>query len=92
MSEKGNDNRRRPPRHPIEAMIDAVMSCVICGTKGMGNCDCWVECECGRSYEKDGLCPNEVHRCTYIDPQEGRCVWEVVKGKLFCKEHRRSPI
>lgn len=81
----------RPPRHPIEAMVDAVMRCTKCGTQGMGNCDCWTECECGWRYEKGGECANEVHRCTHIHPREGRCVWEVVKDGL-CKEHWRSPI
>jgi hypothetical protein len=26
---------------PIECMIDASMTCTKCGTKGIGNCDCW---------------------------------------------------
>lgn len=33
-------------RSPIERMIDASVRCLICGTQGIGNCDCWVELRC----------------------------------------------
>jgi hypothetical protein len=32
---------------PINSMVDAVVSCVLCGTSGVGNCDCWEHCSCG---------------------------------------------
>lgn len=46
---------------PIERMIDAAcMKCAKCGA-AMGTCDCWVLCDCGRSFERGGECPNPEH-------------------------------
>lgn len=35
-----------PQTTPIDRMIDAAVSCVKCGTPGVGTCDCWVKLEC----------------------------------------------
>lgn len=31
---------------PISRMIDAAVSCVKCGKKGLFTCDCWINLEC----------------------------------------------
>jgi len=47
---------------PIDTMIDrADMRCTICDAR-MGQCDCWVKCQCGWSYEKGTKCRNT--KCT----------------------------
>jgi hypothetical protein len=45
---------------PLDAMIMATARCVRCGAK-FGECDCWRECRCGRSYPRDGKCENPLH-------------------------------
>ena len=42
----------------MERLIDAAVSCVTCGTKGMGNCDCQTRCTCGWWAEKGKPCRN----------------------------------
>lgn len=42
--------------------IDSNVRCTKCGTKGVGNCDCWTRCNCGWSYEKGGKCRNPIHK------------------------------
>lgn len=34
------------------------LSCTICGSKGVGTCDCWTKCSCGWLYEKGTACRN----------------------------------
>jgi hypothetical protein len=63
-------------RTPIERMVDSVMSCTLCGAKGVGTCDCWVTCSCGWHFEKGTECRNEVHRCPRL-VRKLRCI-EVV--------------
>lgn len=49
----------------INRLIDQNVKCTLCGTKGVGNCDCWVRCKkCRCFYEKNTKCrrrenPNE---------------------------------
>jgi len=42
----------------INRMIDSNVRCSICGTKGVGNCDCWEDCSCGWVHEKGKPCRN----------------------------------
>lgn len=43
-------------KSPIEALFDKTkMKCTICGK---AKCDCWVECKCGWSFEKNTKCNN----------------------------------
>lgn len=44
-------------KSPIEAMIDANVACLTCGTKGIGNCDCQSKCSCGFWVKKGARCP-----------------------------------
>ena len=43
--------------HPLDALVDSVMRCTVCGAK-MGECDCWTRCGCGWSYRKGTSCNN----------------------------------
>jgi len=43
---------------PIESMIDAAVTCGKCGTRGIGNCDCYRKCSCGWFAEKGKPCTN----------------------------------
>ena len=50
---------------PIDSMIDASVWCATCGTKGMFNCDCHVQCSCGWIASKGKPCRNpETTRCS----------------------------
>lgn len=41
----------------IGDMISANVRCTLCGSKGVGSCDCWVKCEgCGCYYESCKIC------------------------------------
>jgi hypothetical protein len=81
---------RHPRRHPIEAMVDAAVRCTLCGARGLRSCDCWAKCQCGWLYESGTDCRNEVHRCTYLEPDGKRCVWPET-GDGRCNEHRAVP-
>ena len=48
----------RTGRHPLDGMIDANVTCTRCGTKGVGNCDCWEPCGCGWSKGRGEPCDN----------------------------------
>ena len=37
------------------------MRCTLCNAL-WGQCDCWVRCECGWSYEKGTQCSNRTHQ------------------------------
>ena len=50
---------------PINQMIDAAMACMKCGTKGIGNCPCNVQCSCGWWAERGKPCGNPATaRCS----------------------------
>lgn len=50
---------------PINSMIDAAMRCLKCGTQGMWNCDCHVQCSCGWIADKGQPCNNpETRYCS----------------------------
>lgn len=41
----------------LDNAINTNVKCTICGTKGVGNCDCWSKCrKCGWSYETGETC------------------------------------
>lgn len=46
---------------PVDQMIDAAVRCTLCGTAGIGNCACWVWCECGWSFQRGTRCNNPEH-------------------------------
>ena len=72
----------------MNRLIDTAVHCSICGTQGVGNCDCWITCQCGWSYPRGAEsllpqpCKNPVHRapprdviCPYCDAAVGQaCV------------------
>ncbi len=49
---------------PIDMMLDRFdWRCTVCKEKA-GTCDCWVACDCGRSYLSGEECNDDIHRCT----------------------------
>ena len=45
----------------INDAIDACVKCAVCGTRGVGKCDCWQNCVCGLTVRKGKLCDHPVH-------------------------------
>lgn len=45
----------------IDALIDSVVKCLLCGAPGIMKCGCWRECECGRWIAKDEQCRDRAH-------------------------------
>lgn len=43
---------------PLDRLIDAAVKCVKCGTRGVGNCSCYVRCACGWFVERGARCRN----------------------------------
>ena len=49
----------------INRMVDMAVTCSRCGTKGIGNCDCFERCSCGWFADKGKPCGNtETARCS----------------------------
>ncbi len=61
---------------PIEAMINAAVTCNKCGTKGFGNCDCYEQCTCGWIAERGTPCRN---------PATKRCSTKVKYGNALTR-------
>lgn len=50
---------------PVNRMVDSTVSCVKCGARGIGTCDCWERCSCGWLAEKGQPCGNgETRACS----------------------------
>lgn len=63
--------------------------CMACGAPA-GTCDCWVKCECGRSYLKGEKCRNEIwHVSKQFAEEAADLIVEDMAGsyKLFQREH-----
>ena len=50
---------------PINALIDSVCRCVICGAK-TGQCDCWPKRFCEPRKRKGKKCRNPIRKCRKI--------------------------
>lgn len=43
----------------LDRLILGLVSCVVCGTQGVGRCNCWSKCQdCGWSYRTGEHCRN----------------------------------
>lgn len=42
----------------LDRLIESSVKCSICGTPGVGTCDCWERCSCGWYALKGNLCRN----------------------------------
>lgn len=63
--------------------------CTACG-KAVGTCDCFVKCECGRSYLRSEECPNQIwHISKQFAEEAAELVVEDMAQsyKLFQREH-----
>lgn len=45
---------------PLDRLILSNVKCTICGA-AFGECDCWVKCSCGHSFERGTKCTNPIH-------------------------------
>jgi hypothetical protein len=63
--------------------------CAACGADA-GTCDCWVKCECGRSYLKGESCQNNIWHVALQFAQEAadKIVEDMAESyKLFQRDH-----
>lgn len=63
--------------------------CAACGADA-GTCDCWVKCECGRSYLRAEKCQNEIWHIArqFAEEAADKIVEDMAESyKLFRREH-----
>lgn len=64
-------------------------TCVACGSE-MGACDCWVKCECGRSYLRGEKCRNDIWHVAkqFAEEAADKIVEDMAESyRLFQREH-----
>ncbi len=54
------------PESPISRLIQKSVRCALCDASGIGTCNCWTQCACGRTVRSGGLCANG--NCTMSQP------------------------
>lgn len=67
-------------------------TCTACGAAAR-TCDCWIKCECGRTYLRSEECPNKIWHISYQFAEEAAelIVKDMAESyKLFQREHMAS--
>ena len=63
--------------------------CAACGADA-GTCNCWIKCECGRSYLRDEECPNKIWHISkqFAEEAADLIIEDMAQSyKLFRREH-----
>lgn len=63
--------------------------CTACGAAA-GTCDCWVKCECGRSFLRGEECPNQIWHIArqFAEDAAEKIVADMAESyKLFRRDH-----
>lgn len=75
---------------PVDRLFAGVKwKCTACGAEA-GTCECWVECECGRTYLRGEKCSNVVWHIArqFAEEAADKIVEDMAESyKLFRRDH-----